>query len=265
MNILDKIIAQKRIEVAAAKAKTSIKVLEQSQQFNRTPFSFKQYLNDASKVGIIAEFKRKSPSKGIINATADVQKTTSGYVNAGASVLSILTDPEFFGGTCDDVIAARKVVNVPILRKEFIIDEYQIVEARAIGADVILLLANVLTAAQIKQYAKFAKSLGLESLLEIRDKDELHTINEYVDAVGINNRNLKDFNVNLSQSFDLVDLIPNEFVKVSESGIGAVKTIHELKAAGFKGFLMGETFMKQADPELACKNFIDEVNVFKKN
>lgn len=262
MNILDKIIAQKKIEVAAAKAKTSIKVLEQSEQFNRTPFSFKQHLNDASKVGIIAEFKRKSPSKGVINATADVQKTTSGYVNSGASALSILTDTEFFGGTCDDVIAARKVVNAPILRKEFIIDEYQIVEARAIGADVILLLANVLTAAQIMQYAKFARSLGLESLLEIREKDELHTINEYIDAVGINNRNLKDFNVNLSQSFDLVNLIPNEFVKISESGIGSAKTIHELKAAGFKGFLMGETFMKQADPELACMNFIEEVNAF---
>jgi indole-3-glycerol phosphate synthase len=265
MNILDKIIAQKKIEVEAAKAKTSIKILEQSKHFNQPPFSFKQYLNDASKVGIIAEFKRKSPSKGIINATADVQKTTSGYVNAGASALSILTDFEFFGGTCDDVIAARKVVNAPILRKEFIIDEYQIIEAKSIGADVILLLANVLTANQIKQYAKFAKSLGLESLLEIRDKDELHAINQYVDAVGINNRNLKDFNVNLTQSFDLVDLIPNEFIKISESGIGSAKTIHELKAVGFKGFLMGETFMKQEIPELACAEFIKEVNVYKKS
>jgi len=259
MNILDKIIAQKKIEVAIAKEKNPIKNLEQSEFFNRVPFSFKQHLLDNTKVGIIAEFKRKSPSKGIINATADVQQTTLGYANAGASTLSILTDREFFGGTIDDVTAARKVNNIPILRKEFIIDEYQIVEAKAIGADVILLLANVLTPAQIKQFAKFAKSLGLEILLEIRDKEELPAINEYVDAVGVNNRNLKDFNVNLSQSFDLAPLIPNEFVKVSESGIGEAKTIHELKSAGYRGFLMGETFMKQAQPELACTKFINEV------
>ncbi len=264
MNILDKIIAQKQIEVAIAKERTSIKNLESSEFFNRTTFSFKKHLNDKSKVGIIAEFKRKSPSKGIINATADVQKTTNGYVNAGASALSILTDPEFFGGKCEDVTAARKMNDCPILRKEFIIDEYQIIEAKSIGADVILLLANVLNASHIKQYAKFAKSLGLEILLEVRDKDELKTVNEYVDAVGVNNRNLKDFNVNLSQSFDLVDLIPNDFVKVSESGISSAKTIHELKSVGFNGFLMGETFMKQANPELACKNFINEVNAYNK-
>jgi indole-3-glycerol phosphate synthase len=264
MNILDKIIAQKKIEVVAAKAKTPVKVLEQSEFFNRTPFSFKKHLNDSSKVGIIAEFKRKSPSKGIINASADVQKTTSGYANAGASALSVLTDLEFFGGTCDDVTNARKANTIPVLRKEFIIDEYQILEAKAIGADVILLLANVLNPVQIKQFAKFAQSLGLESLLEIRDKNELIAINEYVAAVGVNNRNLKDFNVNLSQSFDLVNLIPDEFVKISESGISEAKTIHELKKVGYKGFLMGETFMKQPNPELACAEFILEVNNFNK-
>jgi len=262
MNILDKIIAQKQKEVASAKEKNPIKNLEHSEFFNRVSFSFKQHLLDDTKVGIIAEFKRKSPSKGIINAIADVLQTTNGYVNAGASALSILTDREFFGGTIDDVTAARKVNNIPILRKEFIIDEYQIVEAKAIGADVILLLANVLTPAQIKQFAKFAKSLGLEILLEIRDKEELPAINEYVDAVGVNNRNLKDFNVNLSQSFDLAPLIPDQFVKVSESGIGEAKTIHELKSVGYKGFLMGETFMKQTQPELACAKFINEVKSY---
>jgi indole-3-glycerol phosphate synthase len=264
MNILDKIIAQKKLEVASAKEKTSIKKLEQSEFFNRIPFSFKQHLLYENKLGIITEFKRKSPSKGIINATADVQQTTIGYANAGASALSILTDYEFFGGTINDVTAAREVNSIPILRKEFIIDEYQIIEAKAIGADVILLLANVLTPLQIKQFAKFAKSLGLEILLEIRDKDELIAINEYVDTVGVNNRNLKDFNVNLSQSFDLAPLIPNEFVKISESGIGEAKTIHELKTIGYKGFLMGETFMKQPQPELACEKFIAEVKNYKK-
>ncbi len=265
MNILDKIIAQKKIEVAEAKAKTAVNVLERSEFFNRTTLSFKKHVNDNNKVGIIAEFKRKSPSKGIINAIADVQQTTCGYVNAGASALSILTDFKFFGGKSEDITIARKFNNCPILRKEFIIDEYQIIEAKSIGADVILLLANVLNASQIKQYAKFAKSLGLEILLEIRDKEELKTINEYVDAVGVNNRNLKDLSINLSQSFDLINLIPNDFVKVSESGIGSAKTIHELKAVGFKGFLMGETFMKQVHPEKACADFIEEVKGFYKN
>jgi len=264
MNILDKIIAQKHIEVENKKTATPAKNLERSEFFTRPTYSLKKQLLDTTKVGIIAEFKRKSPSKGIINANADVKQTTSGYINAGASALSILTDFEFFGGTTDDVVAARKEITSPILRKEFIIDEYQIIEAKAIGADVILLLANVLNASKIKQFAKFAKSLGLEILLEIRDKEELPSINEYVDAVGINNRNLKDFNVNLSQSFDLAKLIPDNFVKVSESGIGEAKTIHELKSAGYKGFLMGETFMKQQQPELACAAFINEVKNYKK-
>lgn len=259
MNILDKIIAQKKIEVEQRKKTTSVKELEKSVYFNRTPLSFKEHLLDESRVGIIAEFKRKSPSKGIINDKVTAEQVTAGYAKAGASALSILTDYEFFGGTTEDVLQARPVNNIPILRKEFMIDEYQILEAKAIGADVILLLANVLTPQQIKEFAKFAKSLGLSSLLEIRDKDELPAINEYVDAVGVNNRNLKDFNVNVSQSFDLAPLIPNEFIKVSESGLSDAKTIHDLKQAGYKGFLIGETFMKEEHPEIACTNFINEV------
>ncbi len=261
MTILDKIIAQKQKEVDVAKAKTPVKVLEQSEYFSRAPYSFREHLLDESRVGIIAEFKRKSPSKGVINDKAEVQQTTLGYANAGASALSVLTDVEFFGGTTADVTAARQVNNIPVLRKEFMIDEYQIIEAKAIGADVILLLANVLSPKQINDFAKFAKSLGLQSLLEIRDKEELPACNEYVDAVGVNNRNLKDFKVNISQSFELAPLIPNEFIKVSESGLGDAKTIHELKAAGFRGFLMGETFMKQEQPEEACARFVREVKM----
>ncbi len=262
MNILDKIILNKEREVAQRKKLYPIGLIEQSAFFNRQTISFKKELLREDRVGIIAEFKRKSPSKGVINNTASVEQTTIGYVQAGASVLSILTDTEYFGGTNQDIIAARKLINCPILRKDFIIDEYQIIEAKSMGADVILLLANVLNAKQIRQFAQFAKTFGLEVLLEIRDKDELQTINEFVDAVGVNNRNLKDFNVNLSQSFDLVGLIPKEFVKISESGIGSAKTIHELKAVGFKGFLMGETFMKESQPEIACANFIKKVNEF---
>jgi indole-3-glycerol phosphate synthase len=261
MTILDKIIAQKRKEVVEAKALVSVKELEASALFGRKTVSFKKELLRADRVGIIAEFKRESPSKGLINGNAQVAETTSGYIHAGASALSVLTDSVFFGGEKIDVTNARNAnASAPVLRKEFMVDEYQILEAKAMGADVILLLANVLDAKQIKQFAQFAKSLGLESLLEVRDKEELQTVNEYVSAVGVNNRNLKDFQVNLSQSFDLVDLIPNDFVKVSESGISEAKTIQELKAVGFNGFLMGETFMKTENPAQACADFIKAVN-----
>lgn len=257
MTILDKIIAQKRKEVAEAKTIISIKDLEASAFFGRETVSFKKELQRQDKVGVIAEFKRQSPSKGLINGNAQVSETTSGYINAGATALSVLTDTQFFGGQKEDVTIARKSnATAPVLRKEFMVDEYQILEAKAMGADVILLLANVLDAKQIKHFAQFAESIGLESLLEVRDKEELQTVNEYVSAVGVNNRNLKDFQVNVSQSFDLVDLIPNEFVKVSESGLSEAKTVKELQAVGFNGFLMGETFMKTENPAQACADFI---------
>lgn len=265
MNILDQIIAQKRKEVEERKSLYPVKLLERSTYFESPTVSFKKYLLREDKLGIIAEFKRKSPSKGVINKYADVERTSIGYMQAGASALSILTDQEFFGGKNTDLTTARKFNYCPILRKDFIIDEYQITEAKSIGADVILLLANVLSEAQIKQFAQFAKSLGLEILLEIGDKDELRSVNQYIDAVGVNNRDLKDFKVNVSQSFDLADLIPGDFVKVSESGIDSAKTIVDLRSAGFNGFLMGETFMKTSRPEIACANFIKEVNALKNN
>lgn len=265
MNTLDQIIAQKKMEVADRKSLFPEKLLERSTFFESPTVSFKQYLLRADKIGIIAEFKRKSPSKGMINKYADVERTSIGYMQAGASALSILTDTEFFGGKSEDLTTARKFNYCPILRKDFIIDEYQIVEAKSIGADVILLLANVLNANQIRQFAQFAKSFGLEVLLEVRDKVELQSVNDFVDAVGVNNRNLKDFTVNVSQSFELANLIPSEFVKISESGIDSVQTIVELKNAGFNGFLIGETFMKNSRPEIACANFIKEVNALKNN
>jgi len=265
MDLLDKIITQKHKEVAERKSLYPVKLLERSTFFESPTVSFKKYLLREDKVGIIAEFKRKSPSKGMINKYADVERTSIGYMQAGASALSVLTDTEFFGGKNEDLTTARKFNYCPILRKDFIIDEYQIVEAKSIGADVVLLLANVLNAAQIKQFGQFAKSLGLEVLLEVRDKDELQTVNEFVDAVGVNNRNLKDFSVNVSQSFELAKLIPSDFVKISESGINSAQTIIDLKDAGFNGFLMGETFMKNSRPEIACANFIKEVNALKNN
>ncbi|MCW3086052.1 MAG: indole-3-glycerol phosphate synthase [Bacteroidetes bacterium] len=261
-NLLDKIIAHKHKEVAERKSLYPVKLLERSVYFNSPVVSFKKYLLREDTSGIIAEFKRKSPSKGIINKYASLERTSIGYMQAGANALSILTDTEFFGGKNEDLTEARKFNYCPILRKDFVIDEYQIIEAKAIGADVVLLLANVLDTQQIKQFAALAKSFGLEVLLEVRDQDELNTINEHITAVGVNNRNLKDFTVNISQSFNLVDLIPNEFIKISESGIGSAKIIHELKAAGFNGFLIGETFMKHPRPEIACAAFIKEINAF---
>ena len=263
MNILDKIIAHKKKEVEERKAFLPVKELESSAFFSSKTVSLKRSLLDESRVGIIAEFKRRSPSKGIINVDVDVRETTKGYEKAGASALSILTDSEFFGGTSDDVVSAKSVSRVPILRKEFIIDEYQILEAKAMGADVILLLANVLTPREIKQFSTTAKFLGLEVLLELRDRSELKAINMLVDCVGVNNRNLKDFKVDVKQSFDMAKLISNEFLKISESGIDSAKTIYELKQVGFKGFLIGETFMKEKDPAVACAKLIKDIKEYK--
>jgi len=263
MNILDKIIANKKKEVAERKSLYPIKFLEKNIYFTSPAVSLKKFILREDKVGIIAEFKRKSPSKGIINQDAPVQQTTVGYANAGASALSILTDTEFFGGRNEDIISARKQNNIPILRKEFIVDEYQIVEAKSIGADAILLLANVLSANEIKQFATVAKWLGLEVLLEIRDKSELQSVNILIDCIGVNNRNLKDFKVDVKHSFELAELIPKDFIKISESGIDSAKTIYELKKVGFNGFLIGETFMKHSHPEVACADFIKEVKEYK--
>ncbi len=265
MTILDKIAQHKVAEVAKNKTKFPISILEKNPFFSKTSISFKAALLDESKLGIIAEFKKKSPSKGIINASVTVEQTTKGYIEAGASVLSVLTDSEFFGGSNSDLIKARETnKNSPILRKDFIIDEYQIIEAKSIGADVILLIAAILTPKQIKEFALFAKKSGLEILLEVHNKEELErSVNEYIDVIGVNNRNLNDFTVDIQKSFELVELIPSNFIKISESALNSAKIIHELKAVGYKGFLIGETFMKQVQPEKALAEFIREVREWK--
>ncbi|MDQ3047898.1 MAG: indole-3-glycerol phosphate synthase TrpC [Bacteroidota bacterium] len=257
MNILDTIIAHKQKEVAERKSLYPVKLLERSVHFNSPVVSFRKYLLREDMNGIIAEFKRKSPSKGMISKYADVERTSIGYMQAGASALSILTDAEFFGGKNEDLTTARKFNYCPILRKDFIIDEYQVIEARSIGADVIL------DPKQVKDLAAFAKSMGMEVLLEIREEAELNRINDQVDAVGVNNRNLKDFSVNVSQSFQLAKHIPDEFIKISESGLDRPETIIELREAGYKGFLMGEKFMKHSRPEIACSSFIKELNLLR--
>lgn len=219
----------------------------------------KKYVVHPEKTGIIAEFKRKSPSKGLINGSAKVERTSIGYMQAGASALSILTDSEFFGGSNEDLTQARKFNFCPILRKDFIVDEYQIIEAKSIGADCILLIAAVLDPKRLKELALFAHQLGLEVLMEVHDEEELNrSLNEHLDLVGVNNRNLNNFGVSLEVSLNLVNKIPSQFVKISESGISLPQTLIELKSAGFDGFLIGENFMKSSRPHQAAYNFINE-------
>ncbi|KLT64982.1 indole-3-glycerol phosphate synthase TrpC [Pedobacter sp. BMA] len=260
MNILDKIVLRKKEEVADAKRLISADDLTQSVHFNRTPYSFKEFLLAEDRTGIIAEFKRRSPSKGLINGIADVAEVTQAYNHAGASALSVLTDVEFFGGKTDDILAARAANQIPILRKDFMIDEYQILEAKAWGADIILLIAAILSPQQISDFGKFAQNLGLNVLLEVHNLEELErSICPHLDAIGVNNRNLADFTVDIQTSFDLVNTIPNEFLKISESAISNPQTIRELKAAGFDGFLIGENFMKTDDPGTAIKDFVAQI------
>jgi indole-3-glycerol phosphate synthase len=262
MTILDEIVLQKKREVEERKKRVAIKNLEQSVYFNSPVVSLKQALLSNTKSGIIAEYKRKSPSKGIINQNANVEDVTCGYQHAGAVAVSILTDYEFFGGMNSDVSSARKNLSIPILRKEFIIDEYQIVETKSIGANSILLIASILNKNAVKQFTSLANAIGLEVLLEVRDREELDLIGE-VECVGVNNRNLKDFKVDVEQSFTLAEYIPADRVKISESGIDSPATLQQLKKAGYQGFLMGECFMNQPRPANACKQFIHDLNAMK--
>ena len=255
-NILDKILASKAIEVALRKLSTPISKLEKSPAFLRKCLSMKQSLLD-SESGIIAEFKRKSPSLGWIHEAADVVDVTAGYSAAGASGISILTDLEYFGGTPMDLMAARQFIACPVLRKDFVIDEYQLYEAKAMGADVILLIAAALTVEETLMLAQKAHELGLEVLLEVHNAEEIGHANDFVDMLGVNNRNLKTFEQSIQTSFDLAALIPAKFVKVSESGISKVETVLELRKVGYKGFLMGENFMKEENPAAALVRFIE--------
>ena len=263
MNVLEKIIEHKRGEVAEKREVVPTKKLEQSGHFAAPRVSLAQYLKRPDKVGIIAEIKRKSPSKGILNEYFSVEQISIGYMQAGASALSVLTDKEFFGGSNEDLMTARKFNFCPILRKDFIVDEYQIVEAASIGADAILLIAGVLDNREIKQFAAFARSLNLEVLLEIHDFNELPGDLKNISVVGVNNRNLKDFTTDVNRSFEIAAKLPPEITKISESGISDAATIIELKKTGFDGFLIGEAFMKNSRPDAACAELIREIKAIK--
>lgn len=259
MTILDKIIENKRVEVAEAKERVSVEELMKSASFNRRTISLKNNLVKDGSSGIIAEFKRKSPSKGDIFAGAKVEDITLGYTESGAAGISVLTDYNFFGGGAEDLKSAREFnPNTPLLRKDFIIDEYQLYEAKAWGADVILLISANLTPEETYNLSKKALELGLEVLLEIHDKEELdRSPLEHVDIIGVNNRNLKNFaENNVNASLNLVNDLPKNIVRISESCISQPETVRQLKVAGYQGFLMGENFMKTNDPAGALKEFI---------
>ena len=263
MTILDIIIEHKFTEVEKNKINKPIDVLKKSSWFEKEPLSLKKYLMNKSKPGIIAEFKRKSPSKGIINNSVKIEEVVKHYEESGVSGISVLTDFEFFGGTIEDLLLAREVVNIPILRKEFIIDEYQLIESKSIGADAILLIASVLTKDRTKELASFAKSLGLEILFEVHERAELEKINDFIDMVGVNNRDLKTFKVSIDTSKELFNEIPDKFLKISESGISDPENIKALKNIGYQGFLIGENFMKTGNPGLACIEFIRNLDFFR--
>ena len=261
MNILDLIITDKKIEVNQRKNLFPLAYWESSPLFERKTKSLAKSLK-ASNSGIIAEHKRRSPSKQNINSSLSVEEVAKGYENAGVCGMSILTDGKYFGGSLDDLTIARAVSDFPLLRKEFIIDEYQIIEAKAFGADAILLIAAILSPQKILSFSKTAKSLGLDVLLEVHNLNELEkSIMSSIDLIGVNNRNLKTFKVSLETSRSLAEKIPAEFVKVSESGISEVASIKKLKALGYQGFLVGENFMKTDNPGLAAKNFINQLDI----
>ncbi len=256
--ILDTIVANKRKEIEKFKPLSPVERFERDGFFwkvsNR---SLKQSLLAEDSTGIIAEFKRKSPSKGWFKTKElEVEPVVRAYNDLGAAGISVLTDEEFFGGDLDDLIQTKVISDIPVLRKDFIVDQWQIAEAKAFGADVILLIAACLTKAEVKQFAAYAKSIGLEVLLEIHNEEELDHICAEVDMVGVNNRNLKTFEVDIEISLGLINKIPTDKPAVAESGISEVQTIVTLRKAGFKGFLIGENFMKKEYPGLAFEQFV---------
>ena len=260
MSILDTIKLHKLKEVAERKSLYPIKLLEQSIFFESECVSLKEYVTDPNRSGIIAEFKRKSPSKGDINKYADVEQVTLGYMQAGASALSILTDEHFFGAKKEDLPTARRFNYCPILRKDFVLDEYQIVESKSIGADAILLIAAMLSVNEIESYTKMAHSFGMEVMLETHTSKEVLDHQETtVDIVGINNRNLHNFEVDIENSIKLLQALPKNIVKVAESGLESAETIRLLKQHGFDGFLIGEYFMKHSHPAEKCKEIIKQL------
>ncbi len=258
-DVLSEIVAHKRKEVKEAKERVSLHTLEKRLQENPPPVLSMEKALRESNTGVIAEFKRKSPAKGWIAPDAGVAKIAVDYVSAGASALSVLTDEKFFGGNLADLQTAAQNVKIPVMRKEFIINEYQIVEARIAGASAILLIAAVLTARESARLTDFASQLGMEVLLELHNEDELDYIAPQNRLIGINNRNLETFVTSVEKSYRIIEKLPKNAIWVSESGISDPETVKELRKAGYKGFLIGENFMKTDNPGASLLQFINEI------
>ena len=258
--ILDEIVENKKREVADLKKRLSISELKEKPFFFRQTFSLQNVLK-SSRTGIISEFKRKSPSKGDIHQGIEPKDVVPLYEKYGCSAVSCLADNKYFGGSFLDVVQAREnLEHTPLLFKEFLTEPYQLYLAKASGADVVLLIAACLERSQCQELALEAKELGLETLLEIHSEDELsHYDESFVNVLGVNNRNLKIFKTDVQISRDIVKNLPENTIKISESGISKPETVAELRKLGFNGFLMGENFMKESNPGIALKNFIDNV------
>lgn len=264
MNTLEEIVSEKRKQVQEEKLLFPVELLERSIYFKSECVSLKKYLLRDDKTGIIAEIKKYSPALGAINPHIKVEKISIGYMQAGASALSVLTDKKFFGGSNDDLTIARKYNFCPILRKDFVIDEYQVIQARSIGADAILLIAAILDKEQIGQFTELAHKLGMEVLLELHAEHELEKVYAGIDIIGVNNRNLETMKIDIATSRSMAKLIPTGIIKISESGIENPEIVIELKHLGYNGFLIGSFFMKHPEPEKACATFIRQINKLKK-
>ncbi|MCP9612913.1 indole-3-glycerol phosphate synthase TrpC [Coprobacter tertius] len=258
MNILDTIISEKKKEIIRQQEAFGTELLLESEQIQRKTFSMSRSIRESAS-GIIAEFKRRSPSKGWIHPHANVIDVVTGYEKAGAAASSILTDEVFFGGMPGDLVQARQQVKIPLLRKDFIIDEYQIYQAKAIGADAILLIASAISRKECKRFATLAHQLGLEVLLELHDIAELDYADCEADMIGVNNRDLTTFETKIDHSFEMIKHLPSSALCISESGISDPNVVFSLRQAGFEGFLMGENFMKHEDPQSALANFIGQL------
>jgi indole-3-glycerol phosphate synthase len=263
MNILEKIVETKKEEVASAKRMFPKSMLLDRSLYHSPKYSVTEAIRSGSTTGVITEFKRRSPSKGWINEQADPVKVALGYAANSAAAVSVLTDTSYFGGSLDDLDQVRKAIQIPILRKDFTIDSYQLHEAKAHGADIILLIAAILSPAQVRELASEAHQIGLEVLLELHDESELEHVCNEADLVGINNRNLKNFDVNIEHSIRLQSMLPKNAIRVAESGIHSPEVALQLLQSGFHSLLMGEYFMKQTDPAIAFATFVNELNTLK--
>lgn len=256
-NILDMIVDNKRREVEAKRAIDGDMMHRMARQRTPRGVSMSKSLAD-SPTGIIAEFKRRSPSRGEIHPQADPSVVIPGYEAAGCAACSVLTDTRFFGGAVTDLITARGRVSIPLLRKDFTVSEYQIDEAAVCGADAILLIASVLSRDEIEAFTRHAHSLGLEVLLEIHSRDELDKYTPEADMTGINNRNLTTFDTDPQLSLAMAELLPQDAVKVAESGLTSLDEVLRLRDAGYRGFLIGESFMRHKAPAAALRKFLQK-------